>query len=116
MPPPLFLTARSPALSFVYLAVFVIATALRTYNDTSIATILGMSARKIAPRLVSPFLRSHALVALGVCASGMVFQMVLGYPVEIASIASIAPFATGIVLLRALAGFQRWSSHSRANA
>lgn len=113
MPAPLFLAARSPALSFVYLAAFVIATAVRTYKGTSIAIILGMSARKLALHSVTPFQRSHALLALGVCASGMGFQMVLCHPVEIGSIAAVA---MGTALLRALAGFQRWSTPSRANA
>jgi len=53
----------------------------------------------------SPFLRRHALIPLTIYAAGMVFQMILGSPVEIRS---IAPFAMGIPLLCALAGFQRW--------
>ena len=43
-------------------------------------------------------------------ASGMVFAVVLGNPVEIRS---IAPFAMGIPLLCALAGLQRWRAASR---
>ncbi|RYF64173.1 MAG: carotenoid biosynthesis protein, partial [Comamonadaceae bacterium] len=66
-----------------------------------------MSVRKLALRPTSPFLRRHALVPLAIYASGMVFQMILGNPVEIRS---IAPFAMGIPLLCALAGFQRWQA------
>ena len=61
----------------------------------------------------SPFLRRHALVPLAIYATGMVFQMVLGNPVEIRS---IAPFAMGIPLLCALAGFQRWRTPGGAAA
>ncbi|WP_298210597.1 carotenoid biosynthesis protein [Acidovorax sp.] len=64
-----------------------------------------MSSRQQPLQPVSPFLRRHALVPLTIYASGMVFQMILGSPVEIRS---IAPFAMGIPLLCALAGFQRW--------
>ena len=56
------------------------------------------------------FLPRHAMVPLAIYASGMVFQMVLGNPVEIRS---IAPFAMGIPLLCALAGLQRWRAASR---
>ncbi|MDP3230917.1 MAG: carotenoid biosynthesis protein [Acidovorax sp.] len=72
-----------------------------------------MSVRKMALQPLSPFLRRHALVPLCIYASGMVFQMILGNPVEIRS---IAPFAMGIPLLCALAGFQRWSAPAKANA
>lgn len=72
-----------------------------------------MSVRKLALRPTSPFLRRHALVPLAIYASGMVFQMLLGNPVEIRS---IAPFAMGIPLLCALAGFQRWRAMAEAAA
>lgn len=45
------------------------------------------------------------LVPVGMYASGMVFQMVWGFPVETRA---IAPFAMGIPLLCALAGYARW--------
>ena len=45
------------------------------------------------------------MVPLSIYAAGMVFQMILGNPVEIRTIAA---FAMGIPLLCALAGFQRW--------
>ena len=66
-----------------------------------------LSVRGKALRPTSPFQRRHALVPLAIYGSGMVFQMVLGNPVEIRS---IAPFAMGIPLLSAVAGFQRWRS------
>ena len=70
-----------------------------------------MSVRRLALQTASPFLRSHALVPLAIYASGMVFQMILGNPVEIRS---IAPFAMGIPLLCALAGFRRWAAPAEA--
>ena len=69
-----------------------------------------MSVRRRALKSVSPFLPQHAMVPLAIYASGMVFQMLLGNPVEIRS---IAPFAMGIPLLCALAGLQRWRAASR---
>lgn len=73
-----------------------------------------LSMRKRAPRPLAPFLPRHTLVPLGIYASGMVFQMVLGNPVEIRS---IAPFAMGIPLLCAVAGLQRWrTAHAQAHA
>lgn len=66
-----------------------------------------LSVRSLPLRSPTPFLRRHALVPLAIYASGMVFQMLLGNPVEIRS---IAPFAMGIPLLCALAGFQRWQT------
>jgi len=72
-----------------------------------------MSVRRLRLQPLSPFLRRHALVPLAIYASGMVFQMFLGNPVEIRS---IAPFAMGIPLLCALAGFQRWQAPRGATA
>ncbi|KQO24734.1 hypothetical protein ASF11_20635 [Acidovorax sp. Leaf76] len=72
-----------------------------------------LSVRRRPLQPVSPFLRRHALVPLAIYASGMVFQMVLGNPVEIRS---IAPFAMGIPLLCAMAGFQRWRTPTEAAA
>ena len=94
---------------------------LETYNDpvegdgffgwvcVSFVILMGfhLSVRSKALRPTSPFQRRHALVPLALYGSGMVFQMVLGNPVEIRS---IAPFAMGIPLLSAVAGFQRWRS------
>lgn len=113
MSAPLLLPAQSPALSFVLVASFVIATAVRTLNDTTTAIKMRMFVRKTALHSVSPFLRSDALVSLGACMSGMVFQTMLGNPVDLGT---MAPFAMGIPLLCAWAGFQRWSTPSRANA
>lgn len=45
------------------------------------------------------------LLPLGIYGSGMLFQMVWGFPVETRA---IAPFAMGIPLLCALAGYWRW--------
>jgi uncharacterized membrane protein len=70
-----------------------------------------MSVRKLALQPSSPFLRRHALVPLALYGSNMVFQMILGNPVEIRS---IAPFAMGIPLLCALAGYQRWTAPTKA--
>ena len=64
-----------------------------------------ISVRQRPLQLASPFLRRHAMVPLAIYAAGMVFQMILGNPVEIRTIAA---FAMGIPLLCALAGFQRW--------
>jgi uncharacterized membrane protein len=71
-----------------------------------------MSVRKQALQPSSPFLRHHALVPLALYGSNMVFQMILGNPVEIRS---IAPFAMGIPLLCALAGYQRWAAPAKAS-
>lgn len=49
------------------------------------------------------------LLPLGLYASGMVFQLLWGDPVETRA---IAPFAMGIPLLAALAGFWRWRRES----
>ncbi|GAA4422973.1 carotenoid biosynthesis protein [Acidovorax lacteus] len=49
------------------------------------------------------------LLPMGIYASGMVFQMIWGVPVETRA---IAPFAMGIPLLCALAGFWRWRHDS----
>lgn len=72
-----------------------------------------MSVRKLALQPSSPFQRRHALVPLALYGSNMVFQMILGNPVEIRS---IAPFAMGIPLLCALAGYQRWTTAAKAGA
>jgi putative membrane protein len=73
-----------------------------------------LSVRTQALQPAASFQRRHVMVPLAIYASGMVFQMLLGNPVEIRS---IAPFAMGIPLLCALAGLQRWSSSSgRAGA
>lgn len=72
-----------------------------------------LSVRTVSVRPVSPFERRHALVPLAIYATGMAFQMAFGCPVEIRS---IAPFAMGIPLLCALAGFQRWRAHTGAPA
>jgi putative membrane protein len=79
----------------------------------SFVIILGfrMSVRSLAMQPSSPFLRHHALVPLALYGSNMVFQMMLGNPVEIRS---IAPFAMGIPLLCALAGYQRWVAPAKA--
>lgn len=80
----------------------------------SFAILFGfrMSVRKVALQPSSPFLRRHALVPLALYASNMVFQMILGNPVEIRS---IAPFAMGIPLLCALAGYQRWTAPAKVS-
>ena len=69
--------------------------------------VLGfrMSVRQPKLQPVRPFLRRHAMVLPAIYAAGMVFQVLLGNPVEIWTIAA---FAMGIPLLCALAGFQRW--------
>ena len=64
---------------------------------------MSVRQRKLQP--VRPFLRRHAMVLPAIYAAGMVFQVLLGNPVEIWTIAA---FAMGIPLLCALAGFQRW--------
>lgn len=79
----------------------------------SFVIVLGfrLSVRKLALQPSSPFLRHHALVPLVLYGSNMVFQMILGNPVEVRS---IAPFAMGIPLLCALAGYQRWTTPAKA--
>jgi uncharacterized membrane protein len=72
-----------------------------------------MSVRKLALQPSSPYSRHHALVPLALYGSNMVFQMMFGNPVEVRS---IAPFAMGIPLLCALAGYQRWSAPAKASA
>lgn len=64
-----------------------------------------LSTRGPAARVPGTFTARHALLPLGIYASGMVFQMIYGHPVEIRS---IAPFAMGIPLVCAWAGLQRW--------
>lgn len=64
------------------------------------------SVRRAPPRPAGPAgLQRAVLVPLVIYASGMVFQIFLGDPPETRA---IAPFAMGIPLLCALAGFQRW--------
>ncbi len=70
-----------------------------------------MSVRKLALQPSRPFLRHHALIPLTLYGSNMVFQMMFGNPVEVRS---IAPFAMGIPLLCALAGYQRWAAPAKA--
>lgn len=79
----------------------------------SFVIIMGfrLSVRKLALQPSSPFLRRDALVPLALYGSNMVFQMILGNPVEIRS---IAPFAMGIPLLCALAGYHRWTTPTKA--
>lgn len=70
------------------------------------------STRKMALKAASAqFLPRHATVPLGIYSAGLVFQVFLGHPVEIKS---IAPFAMGIPLLCALAGLQRWRNQLKA--
>ena len=64
-----------------------------------------ISVRQPKLQPVRPFLRRHAMVLPAIYAAGMVFQVLLGNPVEIRTIAA---FAMGIPLLCALAGFQHW--------
>ena len=64
-----------------------------------------ISVRQPKLQPVRPFLRRHAMVLPAIYAAGMVFQVLLGNPVEIWTIAA---FAMGIPLLCALAGFQHW--------
>lgn len=71
-----------------------------------------LSVRKLSLQPPSPFLHHHALVPLALYGSNMVFQMILGNPVEIRS---IAPFAMGIPLLCAVAGYLRWTAPSKAS-
>jgi uncharacterized membrane protein len=61
--------------------------------------------RRAALALPTPAARRAALVPLVIYASGMVFQMLLGYPVETRA---IAVFAMGIPLLCALHGWLQW--------
>lgn len=70
-----------------------------------IIAVFRLSSRGPAGRVAGAFTARHALVPLGMYASGMVFQMIYGHPVEIRS---IAPFAMGIPLVCAWAGLQRW--------
>ena len=53
------------------------------------------------------FSKRHALVPLGIYAAFMVFQMVVGAPIETRVIAA---FAMGIPLLCALAGWRHWGT------
>lgn len=70
------------------------------------------STRKMALKAGSVnFLPRHAIVPLGIYSAGIVFQVFLGHPVEIKS---IAPFAMGIPLLCALGGLQRWRNQLKA--
>lgn len=72
-----------------------------------------LSVRTLALRPASPFQRHDALVPLVLYGSNMLFQMILGNPVEIRS---IAPFAMGIPLLCALAGYRRWTTPTPTRA
>lgn len=117
--------AKLPALTFALLAALLLATAVRSHNAIAIATasvlmfaccwasffgwVFGASS------ITFSFRMSVRTLALAIYASGMVFPMILGNPVDIRF---IAPFAMGILLLCAIAGFQRWpaSAHALATA
>jgi len=70
---------------------------------------LTLTRRPAAPPL--PVNRHHVLVPLTIYGGNMVFQVFLGYPVEIRSIAF---FAMGIPLLTAACGYQRWEQPAAA--
>lgn len=78
-----------------------------------IVAVFRLWARGPAGRTAGAFTARHALLPLGMYASGMVFQMIYGHPVEIRS---IAPFAMGIPLVCAWAGLQRWRATGGAAA
>ena len=79
-----------------------------------ILSAFRFSTRKMDFKAASAGFRPHhAAVPLGIYGSEMVFQICLGYPVEIKS---IAPFAMGIPLLCALAGLHRWRLQLKAAA
>lgn len=65
------------------------------------------SVRWQPPQRVREFSKRHALVPLGIYGAFMVFQMVMGSPIEIRVIAA---FAMGIPLLCAIAGWQHWGT------
>ena len=67
-----------------------------------IVACFRLATRATAWPPMTPSLRRHALVPMGLYACGMVFQMVLGHPVEIRTIAF---FAMGMPLACALAGW-----------
>lgn len=79
----------------------------------SLAIVLAFRAsvrgQALAP--ASSFGPRHALVPLGLYAAGMVFQMIMGNPVEIRTVAA---FAMGTPVVLALAGLHRWSQEGRA--
>jgi putative membrane protein len=60
---------------------------------------------RVRPAAAVPPTARHVLVPLGVYAGLMVFQVLLGYPVEART---IALFAMGFPLLAAVAGLLRW--------
>ena len=60
---------------------------------------------RVRPAAAVPPAARHVLVPLGVYAGLMVFQVLLGYPVEART---IALFAMGFPLLAAVAGLLRW--------
>jgi uncharacterized membrane protein len=71
---------------------------------------------RAAPRVVAPAkvrTRLAALVPLGIYASGLVFQMLFGHPIETRAIAF---FAMGLPLLVAGVGWWQWSTHTRGAA
>ena len=69
--------------------------------------------RKGPPVQAKPVTRRYVLVPLVIYASGMVFQIALGNPVETRT---IAVFAMGIPLLTALCGYSRWRGTAAATA
>lgn len=58
-------------------------------------------------RPLANFSKRHALLPLSIYASGMLFQLCVGYPMETRT---IAVFAMGIPILCALAGWQYWKA------
>ncbi|MDC0711861.1 carotenoid biosynthesis protein [Stigmatella sp. ncwal1] len=73
----------------------------------TIIVLFRLSLRKRASVAALPVARRHALVPLFIYGGNMVFQMVLGMPVETRTIAF---FAMGLPLLAALCGFSRWKA------
>lgn len=67
--------------------------------------LFRMTLRRYAPAPALHVNRGHVMVPLFIYGANMVFQAVLGYPVEIRT---IALFAMGIPLLSALCGYARW--------
>jgi uncharacterized membrane protein len=63
-------------------------------------------AQPVAPALANPAVRRAALVPLALYASGLVFQMIWGHPIEIRAIAF---FAIGIPLFIAAVAWWQWT-------
>lgn len=79
-----------------------------TFVGFCIILAFRLLVRKLAVQPAVAFTRRHALLPVLIYAGLMLFQVVMGQPVETRS---VAVFAMGIPVLCALAGWRYWKTH-----